>query len=145
MEKIRKAGLRILLFSCCWVEYDDTKAWSYERNWTSGSWKFSGSKVPTYRHLKATKETTGILHRNESVLKLFLLIQIEMTCLYKGGKGSSCPKTVYRAKTAFQNAAIRHGERLTQYYNTPSCDKKTQFWNRYVNIISTPYIFFLQW
>ena len=54
-----------------------------------------------------------------------------MTCLYKGGRGSSCPKTVYRAKTAFQNSAIRHGERLTQYYNTPSCDKKTNFKNRY--------------
>ena len=58
-----------------------------------------------------------------------------MTCLYKGGKGSSCPKTVYRAKTAFQNSAIRHGERLTQYYNTPSCDKKTNFKNRYLDYV----------
>ena len=66
-------------------------------------------------------------------LSLIYLFQVEMTCLYKGGKGSSCPKTVYRAKTAFQNSAIRHGERLTQYYNTPSCDKKTNFKNRYLD------------
>ena len=63
-------------------------------------------------------------------LKFIFIFQVEMTCLYKGGKDPACPKHVYRAKTAFQNAAIRHNERLTQYYNTPSCDKDSKFWGR---------------
>ena len=62
--------------------------------------------------------------------KFIFLFKVEMTCLYKGGKDAACPKHVYRAKTAFQNAAIRHNERLTQYYNTPSCDKDSKFWGR---------------
>ena len=74
---------------------------------------------------------SNILRRRSiKKFKFIFLFKVEMTCLYKGGKDAACPKHVYRAKTAFQNAAIRHGERLTQYYNTPSCDKDSKFWGR---------------
>ena len=57
--------------------------------------------------------------------------QIEMTCHYKPGINSKCPRTVRRAKTLMRNSAIRNGEKLTQYWNTPSCDESKDFKTRY--------------
>ena len=57
--------------------------------------------------------------------------QIEMTCHYKPGINSKCPRTVRRAKTLMRNLAIRNGEKLTQYWNTPSCDESKDFKTRY--------------
>ena len=57
--------------------------------------------------------------------------QVEVTCHYKPGINSRCPKIVKRAKTLMRNSAIRNGERLTQYWNTPSCDDSNDFKNRY--------------
>ena len=55
---------------------------------------------------------------------------LEMTCLYKPNVNSRCPKVVRNAKTMFRNTAIRNGERLAQYPNTPSCDNTNDFTQR---------------
>ena len=60
-------------------------------------------------------------------------IQADVTCMYKPQTNSRCPKVVKRAKTLMMNEAIRHGEKLTQYLNTPSCDKDKSFTKRYWN------------
>ena len=60
-------------------------------------------------------------------------IQADVTCLYKPKINSRCPKIVKRAKTIMRNSAIKHGEKLTQYLNTPSCDKTKSFKERYWN------------
>ena len=57
--------------------------------------------------------------------------QVEMTCHYKPGINSKCPRTVRRAKTLMRNMALRNGEKLTQYWNTPSCDESKDFKTRY--------------
>ena len=59
--------------------------------------------------------------------------QVEVTCHYKPGINSRCPKTISRAKTLMRNLAIRNGEKLTQYWNTPSCDESNDFKARYFN------------
>ena len=60
-------------------------------------------------------------------------IQADVTCMYKPQTNSRCPKIVKRAKTLMMNEAMRYGEKLTQYLNTPSCDKDKSFTNRYWN------------
>ena len=57
--------------------------------------------------------------------------QLDMTCHYKPNINSMCPKVVKRAKTSMRNAAVLNGERLTQYWNTPSCDTSKDFKRRY--------------
>ena len=57
--------------------------------------------------------------------------QTELTCLYKPKINSRCPKIVKRAKTLMRNSAIRKGERLTQYWQTASCDESKDFRTRY--------------
>ena len=59
--------------------------------------------------------------------------QVEVTCHYKPGINSRCPKTIARAKTMMRNLAIRKGEKFTQYWNTPSCDESKDFKTRYFN------------
>ena len=49
--------------------------------------------------------------------------QLEITCQYKQNVNSRCPKVLNRAKTYMRNLAIRNGEKLTQYWNTPTCDE----------------------
>ena len=46
--------------------------------------------------------------------------------------GSKCPKVLKRLKEKWRRKAIKLGDRPTQYSNTPSCDKKTGFGERYV-------------
>jgi len=60
-------------------------------------------------------------------------IQADVTCMYKPTSNSRCPKVVKNAKTLMTNEAIRHGEKLTQYLNTPSCDLSKPFHQRYWN------------
>ena len=55
---------------------------------------------------------------------------IEMTCMYKAGVNSRCPKVVRNAKILFRNAAIKNGESLSQYQNTPTCDDSNDFHQR---------------
>ena len=55
---------------------------------------------------------------------------VENVCLYKPNVRSKCPSVVKNAKTLFRNSAIKHGERLTQYLNTPTCDNSNDFQNR---------------
>ena len=57
--------------------------------------------------------------------------QVEVTCQYRPKTNSRCPKIVKRAKTLMRNYAIRHGEKLTQYWNTPTCDDANDFRTRY--------------
>ena len=57
--------------------------------------------------------------------------QIDLTCLYEPNIKSKCPKIVRNAKESMTNLATRFGEKLTQYYNTPSCDSRENFMNRY--------------
>ena len=61
-------------------------------------------------------------------------IQMEMTCLYEPGIKSRCPQIVRDAKVELNSAALRNGERLTQYSNTPSCDTNEEHWKRYLPI-----------
>ena len=49
-------------------------------------------------------------------------LQFDLSCLYKPNIQSKCPKMVRRLKLLLKNSAIRNGEKLTQYSNTPSCD-----------------------
>ena len=58
-------------------------------------------------------------------------LQMEMTCLYEPGIGSKCPQIVKKAKRALSTEALKNGESLTQYSNTPSCDTDKGFWERY--------------
>ena len=60
-------------------------------------------------------------------------IQADLTCTYKPKINSRCHKVVERAKTLMQNEALRHGEKLTQYVNTPSCDSTKPYTQRYWN------------
>ena len=50
--------------------------------------------------------------------------------MFEPGVKSKCPTVVRNAKSSFRNAAIRNGERLTQYPNTPSCDDTNDFHHR---------------
>ena len=56
--------------------------------------------------------------------------QVELSCLYKPNINSKCPRVVRNAKRLIDKAAIHSGERLTQYYNTPSCDSKLKKFNQ---------------
>ena len=58
-------------------------------------------------------------------------IQMEMTCLYEPGIRSKCPQVVKEVKLALNTAALKNGESLTQYSNTPSCDTDKKYWERY--------------
>ena len=60
-------------------------------------------------------------------------IQVDLLCLYKPNINSKCPKIVKRAKALMVKEANRHGETLTQYINTPSCDSSKPFHQRYWN------------
>ena len=55
---------------------------------------------------------------------------VALECWYKPHSKSRCPKVVRHAKTLFRNSATRHGEKLTQYSNTPSCDSTGDFHKR---------------
>ena len=57
--------------------------------------------------------------------------QLEITCQYKQNVNSRCPKVLNRAKTLMRNLALRNEEKLTQYWNTPTCDESNDFWMRY--------------
>ena len=57
--------------------------------------------------------------------------QVEMTCQYVPKINSRCPKVVKRAKRLMRNSAIHRGEKLTQYWNTPTCDDANDFRTRY--------------
>ena len=52
---------------------------------------------------------------------------VETVCLYKPNVQSKCPRVVKNAKILFGNSAIKHGEKLTQYLNTPTCDNSNDF------------------
>ena len=58
-------------------------------------------------------------------------IQADFFCTYKPNINSKCPKIVKRTKTLMVREALRHGEKLTQYLNTPSCDSTIPFNRRY--------------
>ena len=58
--------------------------------------------------------------------------QVELTCMFPPDVGSKCPKVLKRLKEKWRRKAIKLGDRPTQYSNTPSCDKKTRFGERYV-------------
>ena len=55
---------------------------------------------------------------------------VALECWYKPNTNSRCPKVVRNAKSLFHNSAIRFGEQLTQYSNTPSCDTTGDFHQR---------------
>ena len=77
---------------------------------------------------------TGVVHPTVSkdVFSVDLgNFQVEMTCQYQPNINSRCPKVVRRAKTTMRNIAIQKGERLTQYWNTPTCDESNDFTKRY--------------
>ena len=52
---------------------------------------------------------------------------VETVCLYKPNVRSKCPSVVRHAKQLFRNSAIKNGEKLTQYLNTPTCDSTNDF------------------
>ena len=54
----------------------------------------------------------------------------ETVCLYKPNVKSRCPNVVKNAKTMFRNAAMKNGQKLTQYLNTPTCDTSNDFTTR---------------
>ena len=58
--------------------------------------------------------------------------QVELTCMFPPDVGSKCPKVLKRLKEKWRRKAIKLGDRPTQYSNTPSCDKKTRFGERYI-------------
>lgn len=49
--------------------------------------------------------------------------QVELTCSYPPNVNSRCPQVLHNAKEQFYRNAIKQGDKPTQYYNTPSCDK----------------------
>ena len=55
---------------------------------------------------------------------------LELTCLYETHVQSRCPRGVINAKNGFSNAAMRNGEHLAQYPNTPSCYETNDFRHR---------------
>lgn len=57
--------------------------------------------------------------------------QIELTCMYPPNSGSKCPQVLKKVKEMFRRRAIALGDNPTQYSNTPSCDLKGQFGDRY--------------
>jgi len=58
--------------------------------------------------------------------------QMDLTCMYPPNVGSRCPTVLKNIKEKFRRKAIKLGDSLTQYANTPSCDIKTKFQNRYI-------------
>ena len=56
----------------------------------------------------------------------------ETVCLYKPNVGSRCPNVVKNAKTMFRNLAMKNGQKLTQYLNTPTCDSSNDFATRFI-------------
>ena len=58
--------------------------------------------------------------------------QMDLTCNYPPNVGSRCPTVLKNIKEKFRRKAIKLGDSLTQYANTPSCDIKTKFQNRYL-------------
>ena len=55
---------------------------------------------------------------------------VQMECWYIPGTHSRCPRIVRRAKESARNLALRNGDILTQYSNTPSCDSTKDFETR---------------
>lgn len=78
------------------------------------------SSTPRERFLVPT-ETNGV------VMDRF---NVETVCLYKPNIQSKCPHVVKHAKMLFRNSAIKHGEKITQYLNTPTCDDTNDFQTR---------------
>ena len=62
---------------------------------------------------------------------------VQMECWYVPRTQSKCPKIVRRAKESARNFAIRHGESLSQYSNTQSCDSTNDFQERQVRFTIT--------
>ena len=72
-------------------------------------------------------------NRKENILPLTFTgpFQIELTCMYDPRGHSRCPRILRNVKDLFRRKALALGDRPTQYANTPSCDKKTGFSERY--------------
>ena len=49
--------------------------------------------------------------------------QLELSCLFPPYVGSKCPKVLRNIKEQWRRKSIQIGDRPTQYYNIPSCDK----------------------
>ena len=57
--------------------------------------------------------------------------QVELTCMYDPYAESRCPHILRNVKDLFRKKALARGDQPTQYANTPSCDKKVGFGERY--------------
>ena len=86
------------------------------------------SAISVVRHPKET-----VLSPNKDPLIVIASgnFAVALECWYKPRINSRCPKVVRNAKTVFRNLAIRNGERLVQYSNTPTCDSSNDFHQRY--------------
>lgn len=72
-------------------------------------------------------------NRQKSILPLTDTgaFQVELTCMFDPNGNSRCPHILRNVKDLFRRKALASGDRPTQYANTPSCDKKTSFGERY--------------
>lgn len=57
--------------------------------------------------------------------------QVELTCMFPPNVGSRCPTVLKNIKEKFRRTAVRLGDSPSQYANTPSCDLKGRFGDRY--------------
>ena len=87
-------------------------------------------------YMSIVKVTQSFLPRDPSLIParsngvVMDAYNFETVCLYKPNVKSRCPNVVKNAKTMFRNAAMKNGQKLTQYLNTPTCDTSNDFTTR---------------
>ena len=64
--------------------------------------------------------------------------QIELTCTYPPNINVACPKVLRDIKEELVRRTLREGDKPTQYLNTPTCDYRGDFGNRYWGLKSYP-------
>lgn len=64
--------------------------------------------------------------------------QIELTCTYPPNANVACPKILRDIKEEMVRRAVKYGDTPTQYLNTPTCDYRGDFGNRYWGLSSYP-------
>ena len=74
---------------------------------------------------------------NESILPLTQTgkYQVELTCMFPPNVGSRCPTVLKNIKEKWRKKALSLGDNPTQYANTPSCDLKGNFGDRWVHCV----------
>ena len=95
--------------------------------------KLSAKSGCEFCYMSIVKVTQSFLKRDKNIIParsngvVMDAYNVETVCLYQPNVRSRCPSVVNNAKMLFRNTAMKNGQKLTQYLNTPTCDDTNDF------------------